>query len=60
MQGSAEGLDGYDIVTSAAIVAQDSCLIENFSEANILNVKLSRLTDLLVGVIEADHLKFLG
>jgi hypothetical protein len=42
------------------MVGKDSCLIEGFAEANILNVKLSRLTDLFVGVIEADHLEFLG
>lgn len=46
MQGSAEGLDRYDIVASAGIVGKDSCLIEDFAEANIFNVKFSRLTDL--------------
>ena len=42
------------------IVGKDSCLIEGFAEANTLNVKLSRLTDCLVGVIEAAHLEFIG
>lgn len=46
---SAEGLDGYDIVASARIVGKDLCLIEDYVEANIFNVGLSRLTDLLVG-----------
>ena len=36
MQGSAEGLDdGYDIVASADTVGKDSCLIEDFAEANM-------------------------
>ena len=46
-QGSADGLDGYDIVASAHIVGKDLCLIEGFVEANIVNVEISRLIDLL-------------
>ena len=60
-QGSADGLDGYDIVASARVVGKDLCLIEGHVEASIFNVELSRLTDLLDKMgIEADHLEFLG
>jgi hypothetical protein len=56
-QGSADGLDGYDIVASARIVGKDLCLIEVLVEANIANVEISRLIDLLtksqVGPVEA-------
>lgn len=48
-QGLADGLDGYDIVASARIVGKDLCLIESLVEANIVNVEISRLIDLLVG-----------
>ena len=46
-QGSADGLDGYDIVASARIVGKDLCLIEGLVEANIANVEICRLIDLL-------------
>ena len=41
-QGSADGLDGYDIVASTRIVGKDSYLIEYLVKANILNVERSR------------------
>lgn len=46
---STEGVDEYGIVASARIVGKDLCLIEDYVEASILNVELSRLIDLLVG-----------
>ncbi len=53
-QGSVEGLDGYDIVASSAIVRMDSRLIKD----SILNVESSGLTNLSLGLIEAGHLEF--
>lgn len=46
-QGSADCLDGYDIVASARIVGKDLCLIESLVEANIVIVEISRLIALL-------------
>ena len=56
MQCSADGLDGYDIVASAGIVGEDSCLIEAIVEASIIKCG-AFMADRLVSRLQSGHLR---